>query len=830
MLEIARAYAAAGYSVLPIANDGSKKPLVKWQDFIQRHATEQELSAWFNNKVTNIAVIGGEVSNNLEILDFDDTLAFDEFRSIVNSSKRMQAIGAKCPVAQTPSGGYHIYYRVKGKVPGNKVLARDTQRQVRIETRGEGGYAIVAPSTNYVERHLSILDAPVLTWEERELLHSSAYGLNQYIEADKVEHHEAYTGDVVRPGDDFNNRGDITQLLVDAGWSVVGKRGEVILWRRPGKEGDGCSATQGVGGQNVFYVFSSNAEPFEPQQAYSYFSVYAKLAHAGDFAAAAKDLREQGYGEDSDGGNGTRVNPGGTEFEKIIPLSTHVLPQFPAEVLPEWLGEFVTAVAISTQTPVDMPALCALSAVSASVAKKFEVWPRADWGEPINLYSLVACPSGTRKSPVFKACMSPIYDYERRSNKALETLFDESADSIELLEEEISALKTKAKKADGDEKLDYLARIKELREELGTARNEAPKQVRITSDDTTPEGLARLLGEQGGRIAILSADKDPFAQMAGMYGVPGNMDVYLKGYSGEDLTVDRIGRPSDFVSRASITFGVTTQPDVLQGLTKKQGFRGRGLLARWIYSIPFVDIGNRDCDAPPTPANLSKTYATYLQTLFTWTDTRNDFDEIEPVAVFMEEDARRAFWQWADWIESSLRTNGELEDLPDWAGKLHGLTARFAGLLHVAWGVGAGKSQQELMETPISLANVERAIKVARYAMKHAKAAYSEMGADLCTARAKKILDWVVRSEATTFNRRMVQMYLPTTFNRADDLEEPLKLLQERGYIKPMGTQLKYNGAGRPPTTRYEVNPLVWQPENAVRDITVVQVPLEELE
>jgi hypothetical protein len=47
----------------------------------------------------------------------------------------------------------------------------------------------------------------------------------------------------------------------------------------------------------VFYVFSSNATPFEPGRGYGPFAVYALLEHGGDFAAACRALSSEGYGE-----------------------------------------------------------------------------------------------------------------------------------------------------------------------------------------------------------------------------------------------------------------------------------------------------------------------------------------------------------------------------------------------------------------------------------------------------------------------------------------------------------------------------------------------------
>jgi len=54
------------------------------------------------------------------------------------------------------------------------------------------------------------------------------------------------------------------------------------FWCRPGKK-SGTSATTNFGGSDLLYVFSSNAEPFEQQTAYSKFHAYALLYHDGDF-------------------------------------------------------------------------------------------------------------------------------------------------------------------------------------------------------------------------------------------------------------------------------------------------------------------------------------------------------------------------------------------------------------------------------------------------------------------------------------------------------------------------------------------------------------------
>ena len=63
------------------------------------------------------------------------------------------------------------------------------------------------------------------------------------------------------------------------------------LWTRPGKDSRlGHSATLKDG---VFFVFSSNASPFEPNRGYNAYQVYALLEHANDFKAATAALLAQ---------------------------------------------------------------------------------------------------------------------------------------------------------------------------------------------------------------------------------------------------------------------------------------------------------------------------------------------------------------------------------------------------------------------------------------------------------------------------------------------------------------------------------------------------------
>ncbi len=84
---------------------------------------------------------------------------------------------------------------------------------------------------------------------------------------------------------------------------------------------------------------------------------------------------------------------------------------------------------------------------------------------------------------------------------------------------------------------------------------EVPVIPRLLADDATPEATATLLADHGGRIAIISTEGGVFDTIAGRYARTVNMDVYLKGHSGDRLRVDRQGRPPQYIPSPALTMG-----------------------------------------------------------------------------------------------------------------------------------------------------------------------------------------------------------------------------------------------------------------------------------
>lgn len=92
-----------------------------------------------------------------------------------------------------------------------------------------------------------------------------------------------------------------------------------------------------------------------------------------------------------------------------IPLTAKTVPRpFPVEALPGWMADMVSAVAEFTQTPSDLAGCIALAALSTVAGGRAEVEVRGSWREPVNLFTVVVLPPGSRKSAVFTALIRPL--------------------------------------------------------------------------------------------------------------------------------------------------------------------------------------------------------------------------------------------------------------------------------------------------------------------------------------------------------------------------------------------------------------------------------------
>lgn len=324
----ARVWTDAGVSCIPIQANQTKRPACRWGDYQVRAPELGQVDEWWGNgSAYGLALICGKVSGNLEMVELEGRAASGEMiTEIVNRCDELNIghiwdlLNSSLGYSEmSPSGGLHLLYRISDHdVPGNTKIASNEAGLVLAETRGEGGYVIVAPTPGtchpsgeaWMKVNGDYGHLPEITWYERCRLHEALQ-----LALDKSPRpistpppapvalptgppSTGLSATGLTPGDAFEEKVTWNEILEPHGWRVESVTGQETKWTRPGKDPRlGASATTGYANdRDRLYVFSTSTT-FDAQTPYTKFAVYAFLNHDGNFSAAAAELRRQGYGD-----------------------------------------------------------------------------------------------------------------------------------------------------------------------------------------------------------------------------------------------------------------------------------------------------------------------------------------------------------------------------------------------------------------------------------------------------------------------------------------------------------------------------------------------------
>ncbi len=329
-----------GFNVLPVRDDGSKAPTVTWTEYQTVRYPAERLA-----RVTNgFGLLCGAISGQLEMLELEGRAVAEGYWPTITQLAASQtdaaiawAVITASPGAyleQTPSGGVHILYRLAdGHVPGSTKLASrparpdeltDQEREVLqrkpdkvfprvlVETRGEGGFVVVAPShgpTHKTGQPWQIIlgqpgAVPTITTAQRDALHELLRTLDRMpttaaTPTPPSSATPSVAGGAGRPGDDYNKRATWAEILEPHGWRQHYRRDDgITYWTRPGKT-DGISASTNATGTDTLHVFTSSTE-FDADSWHDKLGAFAILNHRGDIGAAVRELAAAGYGEPTD--------------------------------------------------------------------------------------------------------------------------------------------------------------------------------------------------------------------------------------------------------------------------------------------------------------------------------------------------------------------------------------------------------------------------------------------------------------------------------------------------------------------------------------------------
>ena len=489
----------------------------------------------------------------------------------------------------------------------------------------------------------------------------------------------------------------------------------------------------------------------------------------------------------------------GSSWPPLVPLDTPDLPRLSADCLPGWAGDFAAALSEATETPPELAVAMVLAACSTAGARRLQVMVKPGYFEPVNLWLACALPPGNRKSAVQGAAAAPLLAWERTVAEAMVDEIKQVTSKVKTAEARVKELRSKSARADDEGAARELARqAAEIERDIP----EIPRQPQLWTSDATPERLGTILADNEERMSWLSSEGGVFDILAGRYsgGIP-NLDLVLKAHSGDPDRVDRGSRPPVFLRHPLLTVGLSPQPEVLRGLASKPGFRGRGLLGRFLFLLPPSPLGYRTLNTRPIPAGIEAAYAAGLRAMLDMPLAVGDDGEKRPHLLRLTRDAVAEHQAFALHIETTMRPGSDFEAATDWAGKCPGAAARVAGVLH-----GIEHAHCAPWEHEISAATMNRALEIMAVVARHSLAAFDLMGADETIAAARRVWEWIKQGRRRSFTAREAFNALRGSFPRMADINTAMEVLVERGYLEI--TEPERTGTrGRPTSPTVTVRP-----------------------
>lgn len=711
----------------------------------------QLLKSWTNEATDNLAQIERWLErwpnmnygihcgqSGLIVLDADGQAAVDAVEAWASEEKWRDILDETLCVV-TPGGGLHWYFydnqpATKSQPGGNQAnpITAAGERLHSVDWRSSNGY-VVGPGSTRSDRHndtyrivqplgwaTPILDAPT------QLLDACLRVFDRPTRTPHVARH-GHSGD--SPWERYNRDVLPEQVFEEHGWerAPTGNPNERARYRRPGATSRSSAAIYADTGGIT--MFSANAgvvdQHYSGSAALKAGLMYPTLS-VDDAKTRFVEWLADRYATPTI--SAPEIGAPDDEWPDCEPVGNSITPPaFPADVLPAVLVDAATTICDALELDIDLGALIGLGCLSA-VATWRNV--RLDLSETRsvgpNIYQAIAMPPSAGKSPVFAALTAPVQQIATQERERSTQQQTQALQRRKIAEQRVRNAEAAAVKDPDLESAAWAALLDLERVEVPTVR-------RLIADDITPEALGELLADNGGNLAVISAEGDFFDGL-GRYvdkGKEANISAPLKAWSGDPIMVNRAGGREYQIADPRLTMTLTVQPSVVQALWANRQFAGRGLVHRVMVAQPPHNVGRRTYDAPEADKQALAAWRTALVGIYDRLADRRRFK--------LTADAYQAFKAWQRANEPKL--SGDWAHIASSVTKTQDTVLRVALLLHLA-----SDDQTDLVD----LNDLSRAIRIGDYWTGQMLAIQPAGDKE----PARRILEWAAAGQIAEFTVR----------------------------------------------------------------------------
>ncbi len=419
------------------------------------------------------------------------------------------------------------------------------------------------------------------------------------------------------------------------------------------------------------------------------------------------------------------------------PIVTRVAPEpYPIDALPDTIRAAVEEVGAFVKAPVPMVATCAISAVSLAAQAHYDVQRAEKLHSPIGLFTLILATSGERKSTCDSFFMQAIRDYEAQQAEAAKPFVKEYNAASAIWEAKHNGIKDKIRQLAKEKKPTH--ELETDMRDLENNKPEAPRIPRLTYSNITTEELLRVLAKKWPSGGVVTAEGGIVFGSHAMKGdaVMGNLATLNALWDGGDVPVDRKTTESFNVHGARLTVALQVQPETIETFFEKNGTlaRGTGFLARFLLAWPESTQGHRPFTEAPANWPSLAAFNRRITEILNQPVPIDENGSLTPLMLTLTPEAKTAWIEYHDAIESELASGGELFDVRDVASKSADNAARLAAEFHVfEGGIGA-----------IGADTFHRASRITAWHLNESRRFFGELALPAELADAARLDTWLI--------------------------------------------------------------------------------------
>lgn len=448
------------------------------------------------------------------------------------------------------------------------------------------------------------------------------------------------------------------------------------------------------------------------------------------------------------------------------PITAKMEPEaYPVEALPDTVRAAVEEVAGFVKAPVPMVASSALAALSLAIQAHADAKRAEKLSGPVGLFLLTIADSGERKSTCDGFFTRSIRDYEEAEAEAAKRLLKNYRAELEAWE---------AKRGGIKEQIRHLAKTGKSTQSAESSlrdmehdKPEEPRVPRLIFADATPEALAFGLAKKWPSGGIVSAEAGIVFGSHGMGGdsVMRNLATLNQLWDGNSLTIDRKSSESFTVRGARLTVALQVQEPTLRSFFDKSGAlaRGTGFLARFLIAWPASTQGYRPFTEAPENWPALAAFNRRISEILNQPVPLDDGGALVPPMLPLSPEAKTAWIEYYDAIESELASGGDLYDVRDVASKSADNAVRLATLFQIFEGGGGA----------IGADAFERASCITAWHLSEARRFFGELALPVELANAARLDKWLIehgqRERTLEIGKRYVRQRGPLRDGAAMD-------------------------------------------------------------